>query len=70
MISPLIQELAKTKVKVIQLEQALVKGLASLPAAYGFASTEEFISALHAAKGGSGRPRKPLALGARKRALI
>jgi hypothetical protein len=70
MINPLIQELAKTKAKVVQLEQAIVKELASLPAAYGFASTEEFVSALHTAKGGSGRSRKPSAPKARKRAVI
>jgi len=70
MTHPLIKELAKTKAKVVQLEQAIVKELASLPAAYGFASTEEFVSALHASKGGSGRSRKPSPPKARKRAVI
>ncbi len=70
MINPLIQELAKAKAKVIQLEQAIVKELASLPSVYGFSSTEELVSALHSAKGRSSRPKKPSAPRARKRAVI
>jgi hypothetical protein len=74
MINPTIKELAKTRAKVAQLEQALTKELASLPATYGFDSLKAFIAAINDAANGTSRPaRKPVegtARRARKRATI
>ena len=52
MITSTIQELAKTRAKVVQLELTLTKELASLPEAYGFDSLKAFIAALHDAVSG------------------
>jgi hypothetical protein len=72
MITSSVKELNETKAKVAQLEHALAKELASLPAAYGFDSLKAFVAAIKAAggKGRVGRPKKSVAPKARKRAII
>lgn len=72
MITSTVKELNTAKAKVAQLEQALVKELASLPSAYGFDSLRAFVAAIKAAggKGRVGRPKKSAKPKSRKRAKI
>lgn len=74
MITQSVTELNNAKAKVAELEQKLVKELASLPFAYGFNSLNSFVAAVEAAagKGRIGRPRKvkAKAVKRRKRATI
>lgn len=82
MVQNKIQELEEARAKLAALEQSIAselnKELASLPAKYGFSSTEDFISAVYAASGKRrgrkpGRPSKKSATGGqktRKRAVI
>jgi DNA-binding NarL/FixJ family response regulator len=69
MVTDKLKELESARAKLAQLEQSiadeLTKELAALPAKYGFASAEEFASAVRAAAGGRvrrgrrGRPAGP-----------
>jgi DNA invertase Pin-like site-specific DNA recombinase len=72
MIISSVKELSDAKTKVARLEMALAKELASLPAAYGFDSLEDFVTAIKAAadNGSVGRPNRAAAPKSRKRAKI
>ena len=72
MITSSVKALNETKAKVAQLEKALAKELASLPAAYGFDSLKDFVAAIKAAAGNGtvGRPKRAAAPKSRKRAKI
>jgi hypothetical protein len=69
MVTDKLKELEVARAKLATLEQSIAeelnRELAALPARYGFASTNEFVSALNAAAGGSsagtgtGRGRRP-----------
>lgn len=61
MVTDKLKELAATRAKLASLEQSLAtelnKELASLPAKYGFGSTDAFLQAVRSASGGRrGRP--------------
>lgn len=74
MITSSVKKLNDTKAKVVELEKALARELASLPSAYGFNSLNSFVAAVAAAAGKSkvGRPSKAKAktVKRRKRATI
>lgn len=63
MVTDKIKELEATRAKLANLEQsiasALNKELAALPAKYGFASVDSFVTAVKAASGGSARRGRP-----------
>lgn len=72
MVSDKLKALEAARAKLADLEQSIAsemsKELASLPAKYGFASVEDFLSAVSAATGGRGRRgRKPGAGGPGKK---
>ncbi len=73
MTTPIIRRLAKVRAAAANLEQTLVKELASLPKAYGFDSLKAFIAAVVAGGGkrkGKKRATKPSKPKTRKRAVI
>lgn len=61
MVTDKLKELEATRAKLASLEQAvrseLSKELGGLPGKYGFASVEEFVSAVRQASGGGARRR-------------